>query len=147
MANDTAVSPAIEDYLEQIHQLIENKGYARAVEIAEKLGVAQASVSNMLQRLDQEGYVIRERYRGVVLTDHGRKVAERIVARHELLTRLLRAFGLDEDIIYRDVEGMEHHISRPTLDVLTVICEALESDPTFLSKLRRRLKRSQAERL
>jgi Mn-dependent transcriptional regulator len=141
MARAQAASPAVEDYLEQIHQLIESKGYARAVEIAENLGIAQASVSNMLQRLDQDGFVVREKYRGITLTEHGRKVAERIVARHELLTRLLRTFELPEDIIYHDVEGMEHHISRPTLKVLTVICEELERDPALLRKLRRRAKR------
>lgn len=141
MTKAQAASPAVEDYLEQIHQLIESKGYARAVEVADKLGVAQASVSNMLQKLDQDGFVVREKYRGVTLTDHGRAVAERIVARHELLTRLLRAFELDEEIIYRDVEGMEHHISRPTLEVLTAICEELEKDPALLRKLRRRVKK------
>jgi Mn-dependent DtxR family transcriptional regulator len=139
MAQAQTASSAVEDYLEQIHQLIETKGYARSVEIAENLGVAQASVSNMLQKLDQDGYVVREKYRGVTLTDRGRAVAERIVARHELLTRLLRAFALDEKIIYRDVEGMEHHISRPTLQVLTAICEELENDPALLRKLRRRI--------
>jgi len=141
MTASVPASSAVEDYLEQIHQLIEAKGYARAVEIAENLGVAQASVSNMLQKLDQDGYVVREKYRGVVLTDEGRRVAERIVARHALLTRLLRAFALDEDVIYKDVEGMEHHISRPTLEVLTAICEELENDPALLRKLRRKLQR------
>lgn len=141
MSQRPDASSAVEDYLEQIHQLIETKGYARAVEIADNLGVAQASVSNMLQRLDSEGFVVREKYRGVSLTDEGRRVAQRIVARHELLTRLLRAFELEEDIIYRDVEGMEHHISRPTLDVLTVICEEFEREPALLKKLKKRLKK------
>lgn len=141
MAEAQTATQAVEDYLEQIHQLIEGKGYARAVEIAENLGVAQASVSNMLQKLDQDGFVVREKYRGVTLTDHGREVAERIVVRHELLTRLLRAFELPEDIIYRDVEGMEHHISRPTLEVITAICEELEGDPALLRKLQRRIRK------
>ena len=54
---------AVQDYLEQIHQLIEAKGYARAVDIAANLGVSQASVSAMIQRMDAEGYVIYEKYR------------------------------------------------------------------------------------
>jgi Mn-dependent DtxR family transcriptional regulator len=140
MPKPQSASAAVEDYLEQIHQLIESKGYARAVEIAENLGVAQASVSNMLQKLDQDGFVVREKYRGLTLTPHGREVARRIVARHELLTRLLRTFELDESIIYDDVEGMEHHISRPTLEVLTAICEEIEDDPALLEKLQRRIR-------
>jgi len=139
---EATASQAVEDYLEQIHELIEGKGYARAVEIAERLGVAQASVSNMLQKLDADGFVNRERYRGISLTEEGRRVAERIVARHELLTRLLRAFEMDETVIHQDVEGMEHHISRPTLDVFTVICEELEQNPELLRKLRKKLSRA-----
>jgi DNA-binding MarR family transcriptional regulator len=48
-------SPAIEDYLEQIHNLIAGKGYARVVDIAQNLGISQASVTNMIQKLDAEG--------------------------------------------------------------------------------------------
>jgi hypothetical protein len=60
-----------EDYLERIHQLIEAKGYARVVDIAESLAVREASVSNMVQRLGDQGYVNYERYRGLVLTPKG----------------------------------------------------------------------------
>jgi Mn-dependent DtxR family transcriptional regulator len=131
---------AVEDYLEQIYNLIEQKGYARVVDIAENLGLAQASVTNMIQRLDAEGYIIYEKYRGLTLTDNGRKVGESITRRHELLTRLLRHFNLDEDTIYEDVEGMEHHISRPTLEVISALCEELETCPDLLKRLKKRIK-------
>ncbi len=132
-------SPAVEDYLEQIHNLIESKGYARVVDIAGNLGISQASVTNMIQRLDTEGYVIYERYRGVVLTEAGRDVGLAITRRHEILTRLLAGFGIDDDTVHRDVEGMEHHISRQTLDVITVLTEELEASPDLLRKLKRRV--------
>lgn len=131
---------AVEDYLEQIYNLIEQKGYARVVDIAENLGLAQASVTNMIQRLDAEGYIIYEKYRGLTLTDNGRKVGESITRRHEWLTRLLRHFNLDEDTIYEDVEGMEHHISRPTLEVISALCEELETCPDLLKRLKKRIK-------
>jgi len=130
---------AVEDYLEQIYNLIEQKGYARVVDIAENLGLAQASVTNMIQRLDSEGYIIYEKYRGLTLTDSGRKVGESITRRHQLLTRLLRHFNLDEDTIYEDVEGMEHHISRPTLEVISALCEELDASPDLLKKLKKRI--------
>ncbi len=132
-------STAVQDYLEQIHNLIEAKGYARAVEIAGNLGVSQASVSAMLRRLDAEGFVVHERYRGLVLTAKGRQLACEIIERHDILTRLLRRFGIDEETIYRDVEGMEHHISPQTLRVLTLVTEELEGNPTLARRLRRRL--------
>ena len=130
---------AVEDYLEQIYNLIEQKGYARVVDIAENLGLAQASVTNMIQRLDSEGYINYEKYRGLTLTDSGRKVGESINRRPQLLTRLLRHFSLDEDTIYEDVEGMEHHISRPTLEVITALCEELDASPNLLKKLKKRI--------
>jgi len=134
-------SPAIEDYLEQIHNLIEAKGYARVVDIAKNLGISQASVTNMIQRLDAEGHLVYERYRGVALTDSGRKIGQEIARRHEVLTRLLAGFGLDADTVHQDVEGMEHHISRQTLDVLTLLMEELEGNPELLKKLKRKMGR------
>ena len=127
------------DYLEQIHNLIEGKGYARVVDIAKNLGISQASVTNMIQRLDAEGYVIYERYRGVVMTEAGRKIGQEIARRHGVHTRLLASFRLDPQTVHEDVEGMEHHISRQTLEVLTLLMEELEGNPELLMKLKRQL--------
>lgn len=139
-AKRTSGSVAMDDYLEQILHLIEEKGYARAVDISAKLGISQASVTNMLRKLDGEGLVKHERYRGTVLTDEGRRIAGAIVERHETLTRFLRLFGLEEETIYRDVEGMEHHVSRPTLEVIRAVADALESDSGFLGKVQERIR-------
>lgn len=126
----------MDDYLEQILHLIEAKGYARAVDISKNLGISQASVTNMLQRLDAEGLVKHEKYRGTVLTEEGRRIAKAIVERHETLTRFLRLFGIDEETIYHDVEGMEHHVSRPTLSVIRALAETLEADAALLDRIR-----------
>ena len=71
----TSGSVAMDDYLEQILHLIEEKGYARAVDVSEKLGISQASVTNMLQKLDAEGLVKHVKYRGTTLTDEGMRIA------------------------------------------------------------------------
>lgn len=133
----TSGSVAMDDYLEQILHLIDAKGYARAIDISRNLGISQASVTNMLQRLDAEGLVKHEKYRGTVLTDDGTRIARAIIERHETLTRFLRLFGIDEETIYRDVEGMEHHVSRPTLNAIRTIAELLESDPALLDRVRK----------
>ena len=135
----TSGSVAMDDYLEQILHLIEEKGYARAVDISTNLGISQASVTNMLRKLDGEGLVNHEKYRGTVLTEDGRRIARAIVERHETLTRFLRLFGLEEETIYRDVEGMEHHVSRPTLEVIRAVADALEGDSDLLAKVKRRI--------
>ncbi len=125
----------MDDYLEQILHLIEEKGYARAVDVSKNLDISQASVTNMLQRLDAEGLVKHEKYRGTVLTEEGLRIAKAIVERHETLTRFLRLFGIDEETIYHDVEGMEHHVSRPTLNVIRALAETLEQDPELLKRI------------
>lgn len=132
----TPPTAAREDYLECILQLIERKGYARAVDIAAGLDIAQASVTNMTQRLAAEGLLKYEKYRGITLTPEGEKLARAIIQRHEILTRLLRHFGLDEETIYRDVEGMEHHVSRQTFRALIVLAEELDRDPDLAKRLR-----------
>jgi len=105
----------VEDYLERILGLINSKGYARVVDIAAALKISQASVTNMVQRLDTDGLLKYEKYRGLVLTSAGEKLARNIAHRHKLLTDFLKLLGLNDRVIYHDVEGMEHHISPPTL--------------------------------
>src|SRR6184192_2876944 len=100
----TAASQAVEDYLERILELINTKGYARVVDIAQSLKISQASVTNMVQRLDAEGLLNYEKYRGLVLTSAGEKLARRIAHRHKLLTDFLKLLGLSDRVIYHDVE-------------------------------------------
>lgn len=139
----TAGSPAVEDYLEQIFNLINSKGYARVIDIAKNLGISQASVTNMIQRLDAEGLLIYEKYRGMVLTARGEEIAEAISLRHQVLTRLLQVFEIEEDTLYRDVEGMEHHVSPPTLALFRALAEELEANPQLVLKIRKRMVQDQ----
>src|ERR1700686_5355121 len=94
MPTSSSPSQSAEDYLERIHELIEAKGYARVVDIASSLKVKQASVTSMVQKLGEAGYLKYEKYRGSVLTDKGREVARRIRSRHETLSRFFSLFGL-----------------------------------------------------
>ncbi len=128
---------AAEDYLERISELIKTKGYARVVDVAAELKISQASVTTMVQRLDAEGLVNYEKYRGMVLTEAGEAVAARIAHRHELLTQFLRHLGLDEKVISRDVEGMEHHVSPETFEALERLNAHLEANPALRDSLNR----------
>jgi Mn-dependent DtxR family transcriptional regulator len=129
-------SSAVEDYLERILELINSKGYARVVDIATSLNISQASVSNMIQRLDGEGLLKYEKYRGLVLTAAGETLARNIARRHELLTNFLTLLRLDKQVIHHDVEGMEHHISPPTLRAIEALTAQLKRRPALLAKLK-----------
>lgn len=129
-------SVAVEDYLERILELINTKGYARVVDIAESLKISQASVTNMIQRMDAEGLLKYEKYRGLALTASGEELAKNITRRHQILTDFLRLFGLDEETIYHDVEGMEHHISPPTLKAIEALTAQLARQPALITRVR-----------
>ncbi|MBD8015356.1 MULTISPECIES: transcriptional regulator MntR [Planococcus] len=128
-------TPSMEDHIEIIYSLIEQKGYARVSDIAEALSVLPSSVTKMVQKLDKDGYLIYERYRGLVLTPRGQKLGKRLLERHSLLEQFLRLIGVDEERIYGDVEGIEHHLSWNSIDRIADLVQLLEESPDFMEKL------------
>ncbi len=136
-----------EDYLERIYRLEQQKGYARVVDIAASLAFAPSSVTRMVQRLAEQGYVRYERYRGVVLTEKGREVGRRMSRRHDSLERFLRLIGVrDERTIWTDVEGIEHHVSPETMARIRSLTAFLSADPACLARLRAFQRRHERER-
>jgi Mn-dependent DtxR family transcriptional regulator len=136
-------TPSMEDYIEQIYLLIENKGYARVSDIAEALSVHPSSVTKMVQKLDKDDYLVYEKYRGLVLTPKGNKVGKRLVYRHELLEQFLRVIGVKEEHIYEDVEGIEHHLSWDSIDRIGDLVQFFEEVEDRLEDLRDVQKRSE----
>ncbi|ANU26459.1 transcriptional regulator MntR [Planococcus versutus] len=128
-------TPSMEDHIEIIYSLIEQKGYARVSDIAEALSVLPSSVTKMVQKLDKDGYLIYERYRGLVLTPRGQKLGKRLLERHSLLEQFLQLIGVDEKQIYEDVEGIEHHLSWNSIDRIADLVQLLEESPDFKEKL------------
>jgi len=121
-------TPSMEDYLEQIYILIEEKGYARVSDIAEALSVHPSSVTKMVQKLDKSKYLIYEKYRGLVLTAKGKKIGKRLVDRHALLEEFLGIIGVSEDQIYQDVEGIEHHLSWDAITCIEYLVQYFNED-------------------
>ncbi len=121
----------MEDYLEQIYILMDQKGYARVSDIAENLCVQPSSVTKMIQKLDKDEYLIYEKYRGIVLTAKGKKIGQRLVYRHELLEQFLTLIGVKAENIYTDVEGIEHHLSWNSIDRIGDLVQYLENNKDF----------------
>lgn len=130
-----AATPSMEDYLEKIYKLIDEKGYARVSDIAEGLEVHPSSVTKMIQKLDKDNYLIYERYRGLVLTSKGKKMGKRLVDRHHLLESFLHLIGVQEENIYKDVEGIEHHLSWDSITCIEVLVEFFQRNPERVTEL------------
>ena len=105
----------MEDYLEVIYELIQQKGYATTVEISKYLNVSSPSVTKMVQRLDESGHLNYEKYRGISLTHEGLLVAKSIRERHGLLADFFNMIGVDEDSADADAEGTENSLPTETL--------------------------------
>lgn len=106
----------VEDYVELIADLIDDAGEARQIDIAQRLGVAQPTVAKMLKRLAGEGFISQRPYRGVFLTEAGRRLAEASRSRHQVVEAFLRDIGISPETARIDAEGIEHHVSEETLE-------------------------------
>jgi DtxR family Mn-dependent transcriptional regulator len=110
-----SASKAIEDYLKCIYKLedplVQDKGVHTSA-IASRLGVAQASVSNMIKKLSEQQYVVYEPYYGVSLTESGRQVALKMIRRHRVIEQyLVERLNYSWDEVDEEAEILEHAVS------------------------------------
>jgi Mn-dependent DtxR family transcriptional regulator len=129
-------TPSMEDYLERIYKLIDEKGYARVSDIAEGLQVHPSSVTKMIQKLDKDHYLVYEKYRGLILTPKGKKMGKRLMERHRLLEDFLNVIGVQEVNIYGDVEGIEHHLSWDSITCIETLLEFFRRNPARVEDLK-----------
>jgi DtxR family transcriptional regulator, Mn-dependent transcriptional regulator len=130
MAHQEAVgiSSAIEDYAKAIYALERREnGPVSTNAIAERLGVTAASASGMVKRLGELGLVEHQPYRGVSLTDDGRRVALEVMRHHRLLELyLVQSLGVPWDRVHQEAEVLEHVLS----EELEELIAAKLGDPT-----------------
>ncbi len=137
----------MEDYLERIYQLMQEKGYARVVDIANLLNVQSPSVTRMIQKLADEDFLQYERYRGIVLTPKGEQLGKSVKRRHKALSEFLRIAGVeDEQTIWKDVEGIEHHVSPATMEAIRTLVHFFQEDEGAHRALKEFRARARAER-
>ena len=121
-------SEMAEDYVELIAELIESRGEARPVEIAERFGVKPPTVTKNISRLKAAGLVRREPYRAIFLTHAGRELDPLRIPFRSLFVAFLLSLGIDEETAERDAEGIEHHVSTTTLEAFEHALLQSESD-------------------
>lgn len=106
------ITESMQDYVKFVYELERAEGRATTSRLAELLGVADASATNMVKRLAELGLVEREPYRGVVLTPAGEKVALEVLRHHRLLEAYLaEALGYSWEDVHDEADRLEHVIS------------------------------------
>ena len=105
-----------EDYVEMIYELINEKGEARSVDLAERFGVSNPTVNASIQRLQKDGLVQTMPYRSIFLTKKGEELAKFCKNRHEIVYKFLLKIGVAPEVAHSDAEGLEHHVSIETLE-------------------------------
>jgi DtxR family Mn-dependent transcriptional regulator len=120
----TELSASLEDYLEAIHQVIAERGEARAKDIADRLGVAASSVTNALHGLVKRELIHHAPYDPIALTDEGARIAGDVVHRHEVLTHFLTdVLAVDAQTATACACKMEHVVGDAILDRLIAFIE------------------------
>ena len=107
-----------EMYLEAIHVLSQKSSFVRSIDVSEYLGYSKPSVSRAMGILRSGGYIQVDKNGGIMLTDSGREIAQKIYARHTLLTKLLTHIGVSEKTAAEDACKLEHAISDESFEAL-----------------------------
>ena len=118
-----------EDYLEIISELVDLKGYATTLDISRYMNVSPPSVTKMLQKLDEKGYLEYEKYHGINLTEKGNKIAQSIRQKHDILLEFFEILGVGNETANQDAEGVEHHLNPKTIRQLRKFITFLKSNP------------------
>ena len=112
-----------EMYLETILRLSQQSGHVRAIDVGEEMGYSKPSVSRAMSILKQGGYIVIEPDGSIILTDAGREIAEKIYARHTLITNFLISIGVDKETATEDACKMEHGISDASFEAIQKLVE------------------------
>jgi len=123
------LSRKTEDYLEAIYNIIEKKGYARVKDIASELRVSSPSVTGMMRKLNERGFIVYEKYSGITLTERGKKIAEGVKRKHVIFEDFLGIILVPKDIVSEDACTMEHHLDPKTIEQFSKFVDFVKSAP------------------
>ena len=132
----TRSSSRMEDYLEIIGELVELKGYATTLDISRYMNVSAPSVTKMLQRLDENGFLEYEKYHGINLTNKGIEIAEGIRQKHGILLEFFEILGVGYETANQDAEGIEHHLNPKTIKQLRKFITFLKANPKIIDNFK-----------
>lgn len=133
----------IEDYVELVYDLQKNEKRVHTNDIASALDINPASVTEIFQKLSDEGYIDYEKYGGATLTQKGKKIARATKNRHNTLKEFLILLGVDKITAEEDACEMEHILHPDTMNIIVKFVEVVKKcgvTPLWLERLREYVK-------
>ena len=110
------IHKSAEDYLETILKLQMQKGQVRSIDIVVEMHFSKPSVSVAMKKLRESGHVLMDENGLLTLTEEGNAIAQRIYERHQILTKMLTALGVDEETAAEEACSIEHDLSDDTFE-------------------------------
>lgn len=123
------IHESAEDYLESILVLKNRLGMVRSIDIVNELNYSKPSVSVAMKKLRENGYIEMDSGGYITLLPSGREIAERIYARHRLLTDFFIYLGVDSDVAASDACRIEHYLSDQTFEKVYQHAQQIMSEP------------------
>jgi len=134
LGKEIKLTESMEDYLEMFYRIVKKQKYIRPVDLSEAIKVRPSSVTRMIRKLDEAGFITYEKYRNIALTLKGMRYGKFLVWRDETLKEFFRlvnaGVGLEEQI-----EGIEHYLTPATMGIIRNLILYFRSHPDMLKDL------------
>ncbi len=130
-----SLSHSMEDYLEMIYRISLIEEYVRITTLADSLNVQAPSVTKMVQKLANRGYLNYEKYGVVQLTEEGEEKGKFLLKRHEIIEEFLKNIGVEEKLL-ENVELIEHSVTKGALDKIEILNQFFVEKPDILARLK-----------
>ncbi|SHJ58611.1 metal-dependent transcriptional regulator [Paramaledivibacter caminithermalis] len=129
------LSPSLEDYLEELYNLYIKNENLRIIDLASKLDVSSPSVVKALKKLHSDGYIIYEKYKGIILTEKGKKLGKSLVKRNDILQEFLVIIDSNCNP-EEEAEAMEHYLSPSTVNTFKLLSTFLKENNDVLVRFK-----------
>lgn len=130
---DRNLTATMEDYIEMIYRLSEEKGYTRMSEVSNSLNVQPPAATRMVQKLALLKLIKYQKYGILELEEAGKQIGASLLARHNIVEKFLKQIGVKDSAILEETEKTEHTVSKETLKCMQGFLEFIEKNPDFSS--------------
>lgn len=134
MSKEMLLTESMEDYLEMFFRIVSKQGYIRPVDLSNAINVKPSSVTRMIQKLDEAGFIKYEKYRNIALTEKGLIYGRFLVWRDEKLKEFFR-LSKENVKVEEQVEGVEHYITPATMRFIRKLIIYFSSNPERVQEL------------